>query len=360
MPSSEAITLRAGLLSGDIDGTELQSRLTTESSQLAAFTELCNARGSFEAIANSSTALPEVLASAAARSVAVASPVALRVMASSTYATGQLVTTANGALLFAEVLKDTTGGRYSHWRNIAVNYTRLKSYVNAAGSKLKRQLFTGSGTWTAPATTLAWSAFAGGAGGGGGIDGSGGGGGGGGALVTVNFASSIPSTNQSVTIPSGGTADSATQASSTTIGSIVTAVGGFGSTTTAAGAGGGTTAGGGYLAMSDIDVNNAAWQAINATQAGGAGGAGNIVANVLGAAGSDGFPRTGGAPGFVTPNTLSQPGTAFGGGGGGACDTAGITGNSAAANSCAGGSGARTSGAGTGGSGYAVIYWLEG
>lgn len=350
MPSLGSINLRTDLLEGDYSAATFNTALT-DPTIAAQFTELVNSYVSAETLANSTVALPVILGSANARTIAANGPAFLRACANSGYATHQLVTTVNGANLFALVLKDTTGHRFSHWRNISANYQRLKTYVNATGSLLRRQIFTTSGTWTLPATLRAMSIFA--VGGGGGsqaydvLDG----GGGGGEIVCVNVVA-LPNTDQMVTIGAGGgiSTYSGLPGGNTSVGTLINAIGGNGGTNIG-GAGGGTTKNGGYKSFTDWeDPLDAVFQCVSASQKGGTGG---NYGNGIGQAGGDGLPGTGGRPGFSAPQTSAQPGRRFGGGGGG--QGVEVSGVSASANSGAGAG----AGASNGGSGIVVIYWLE-
>ncbi|MEJ5201900.1 MAG: glycine-rich domain-containing protein [Anaerolineales bacterium] len=349
MPSFGSINLRTDLLEGDYSAATFNTALT-DPTIAAQFTELVNSCVSAETLANSTVALPVILGSANARTIAANGPAFLRACANSGYATHQLVTTLNGANLFALVLADTTGHRFSHWRNISANYQRLKTYVNATGSRLRRQTFTTSGTWTLPATLRAMSIFA--VGGGGGSENYSEGGGGGGEIVCANVVE-LPNTNQMVTIGAGGTGgqNTGSPGGNTSVGTLINAIGGNGTTSSIGGAGGGTTTNGGYKSFTDWeDPLNAVFQCVSASQKGGDGG---NYGSGIGKAGGDGLPGTGGRPGFTVPWTAAQPGRRFGGGGGGYGD--GPYGVSADANSGAGAGGRYANG----GSGIVVIYWLE-
>lgn len=365
MPSLTAIGLRTALLSGTYTAGTFETALATASTA-AAFVELVNTYGSSEILVNSTVAFPVIAGSSTARTISSNAPSFLRACANSSYATEQLVTTTDGAALFGIVLRDATGGKFSHWRDISVNYSRIKAWVNATGSKLKRQIFTSTGPWTKPTTLYAMSIFAVGGGSLGGYIGAGGAAGGsGGEIECVNIAfASLPAANQTVTIGSGGTTGTP-NGGNTTVGSLITASGatspGYSSTPTA---GGGTTASGGYAAFTDWEAPLfAAWQCVNASQQGGSGGAGNGSGITVGLPGADGLPGTGGNPGYGTPTTAPKSGSAYGGGGGSAADVGATTPVAAAANSGAGGGGydfTSPSAGSAGGSGIAVIYWLEG
>ncbi len=348
--------MRTALLSGQYTAGTFETALAT-TANAGYFTELCNTYGSADILVNSSTALPVIVGSSTARTIATNAPTFLRACANSSYATEQLVTTTNGANLFALVLRDNTGGKFSHWRDITTNYNRIKSWVNASGSKLKSQTFTSSGTWTKPTTLLAMSIFAV-AGGGKGSQDDYGGGAGGGEIECVNVASgSLPGSNQTVTIGAGSTS-TASSGGDTTVGTLITASGGGSTSTTAAGVGGGTTANGGYLAFTEWKTPlTAAFQCVNAAQKGGNGASG---AASTWTPGSDGLPGTGGNPAYnATALVLSTGGKAYGGGGGSG-ENGSSAGGAAAANTGGGGGGGTGAAGGNGGSGIAVIYWLEG
>lgn len=355
MPSLTAIGLRTALLSGTYTAGTFETALATASTA-AAFTELVNTYGSSEILVNSTVALPVITGSSTARTIAGNGPAFLRACANSSYATEQLVTTTNGAALFGIVLRDNTGGKFSHWRDISGNYTRIKAWVNATGSKLKSQTFTSSETWTKPTTLYAMSIFAVGGGGKGSADDYGGGAGGG-EIECVNVAfASLPGANQTVTIGSGSTS-TASSGGDTTVGSLITASGGASTATTTGAAGGGTTANGGYINFTEWESPLfAAFQCVNAAQKGGNGASGSATTNLPG---SDGLPGTGGNPAYLSPNTLSTGGRAYGGGGGAGVNGS-STGGAASANTGGGGGGGTGAAGGNGGSGIAVIYWLEG
>ena len=366
MPSLTAIGLRTALLSGTYTAGTFETALATASTA-AAFTELVNTYGSAEILVNSTVALPVITGASTARTIAGNGPAFLRACANSSYATEQLVTTTNGAALFGIVLLDSTGGKFSHWRDISGNYTRIKSWVNASGSKLKSQSFTSSGTWTKPTTLYAMSIFAVGGGGSGSAYSNGSGsGGGGGEIECVNVAfGSLPGANQTVTIGAGGASVSSPSngnpGTNTTVGSLITASFGSGGLSASGGTGGGTTANGGYVNFTEWEQPLfAAFQCVNAAQKGGNGGRGRGSASAVGTKGSDGLPGSGGNPAYDTPDTTSEGGKLYGGGGGGFCDNIAANGGSAAANTGGGGGGFGLAAGGAGGSGIAVIYWLEG
>lgn len=356
MPSISALQMRTALLSGTYTAVTFQTALATAANS-AAFTELANSYGSAEMLVNSTTAFPVIAGSSTARTIATNAPAFLRACANSGYATEQLVTTADGAELFGIVLRDTTGSRFSHWRNLTNNYNLIKSFVNKSGSKLKSQTFTSTGTWTAPASIKAMSVFGVGGGASGRANTSGGGGGGGGEIECLNVPlASLPSTNQTVTIGAGGTSGSSGIGGNTTVGALFTASGAtFGS-----GAGGGSTTNGGYINFTDWESPfTAAFQCFNASQKGGTQTIPG-TSGTLGGPGGDGLPGSGGNPSY--DSTGSTGGRAYGGSGGSAGQTSNLGGNNASANTGGGGGGADSAGtyAGDGGSGIAVIYWLEG
>lgn len=357
MPSIKSYAVRDLILSGQMDSSALETFLGNPIN-VPIFLEICNSTYVFDPLSNYASALGVILASATARTLILSSPEALRSLANSPDATSTLIKTTNGALLFAGVLRDMTGAKFSHWRNYANNYQVVKLLVNASGSKLKRQIFLSSGTWTAPGTPpLAQSGMI-----------WGGGAGGNGAGGTNN---------------NGGATS-------------------FGTETAQPGQqngnGGGTTTNGGWINFTDTDIMNAPFQVVNASNIGGSGGSDPSGASLSAGDGGDGLPGSGGGAGFANPNTNGRAGRNYCGGGGGGIRNAGGSGSSqpaAPANSGSGGgglvstsnSGARGGGGGeikafnldvpfatnktvtigiggvsstcNGGSGGAITYWLE-
>lgn len=357
MPNARAYRLRDRLLNADIDAASLQTLLNTSPDDYSAFCQLSQTLYAFEPLANIANGFSAVAGSAIARGLVIASPDALRALANSDYATEQLCKSADAVLILAEILKDITGERFSHWFEYDYNYQRIKQWVNAYGSKLKRQVFNSSGTWTAPASVLAWSASGVGSGGGGQNNAGGGGGGGGGEIKTLNKNTSIPSSNLSITIPNGGTSGfPGVNGSATTIGAELSAAGGSGGGAPGGG-GGGTTTGNGWRDITELDLINAPWQCRTVSQKGGNGG----DPGGMGANGKDGFPNTGGLGSFDNPATASTSGSGYGGGGGGGPLISGTSPSAAPAppaNTGAGGAGGDGVARG-GASGVAVVHHLE-
>lgn len=365
MPSLAAKELKIDLLSSVYTGTTLESALAS-AVFTANFVELITDNGSAATLCSSSAAMTAICNSATARSLCLLSSNFLYQAARSDNATACICQT-NGNFI-ASIISSATYLRY--WQNNANNKQRLKDQINAAGSKLKRQVFTSSGTWTKPTTLLAFSYFLGAGGGGGstGVAAGGSGGGGGGQTMVGTVAVGSVTTNQTITIGAGGAAGSA--GSNSSIGSLVTATGGSANTTSTSGAGGGgSTSGGGYLNFFDNDPQNAIAQPITAAQIGGVGGNGATTAT-NGVDATDGYilySRGGGGMGGTGVNGFGGLAGNYGaGGGGGGRGTTGTTSASAATNNSSGGGGGggNNSGAGTngftGGSGLCVIYWAEG
>jgi len=365
-----SLTLKNSLLQGSYNAASLQTALGTAST-LAALRELLNNRAACDQLFANATSANAILGAALAQTEVSNSETALRALAGSTLGTERLC--RDGAALLGTILNDTNRSRW--WLEHAAAYARLKSQVNASGSKLKRQVFTSSGTWTKPATLHAISValIGGGAGGGGGDTSatteSGGGGGGGEAKTGILTAGSMGAT-ETVTCgaaAAGGTggagSNPGTAGNTSSFGAHLSAAGGAAGgagSTGLGGAGGGSTTNGGRAAMTDVDIQNAAWQAITAGQKGGDGGDSAVAGT--GRDGGPGLTLDGyGQGAHSSTNTRALAGTY--GGGGGAGDNTGTSGTPTAGTYGGGGAGGNTTGGSTGGTsgaGLCVVYWVEG
>jgi hypothetical protein len=238
----------------------------------------------------------------------------------------------------------------------------FKTMFNAAPNDfaVKRQVFTSSGTWTYPGSLSFLAVLCIGAGGNG-VAGTDilryRTGGGGGESECVVATTSLPSSNQTVTIGTATPTTANLQVESTSFGAFCTALGGFngeasvGSTNTVgSGAGGGTTTGGGRNSCDDTDITNAVVMTRNWAQKGGNGGIFNSGVYTAATQGLVGTAGTGGG------STNATAGGAYGNGGGGNYSTG--TGANASANTGSGAGSTYTTDY-TGGSGICIVWWVE-
>jgi hypothetical protein len=278
VPSLIAYKARDLILSESIDSAGLELFLS-DSSQRAAFMDICSSLYAFEPLANHTDPLDILLGSNTARNLVFNSPAALQALANSPSGTELLVKSSNGVAFFASILRDKAGNRFAYWRDSQKNYNTLKNLVNRVDTKIKRQIFIANGTWTAPGSAvlaLSGSIWAGGAGGSG---------------NSGTPANGGNSTFMSITANGGGRP-----------------------------VGGGTTTGGGYKKFTDLDLFDAVFQLYDCSQQGGDGGnSPNYSAFPLmpGGNGGDGFPESGGRGFTANPNIGGTSGGWFGGGGGG-------------------------------------------
>lgn len=354
------------LLGGYIDSTALETALTTNDQFAGAWKRLLRSGtakaliaspASFDIIAGSATAFGQLLELSGAQ------------LAASDSATEAI---SNNSTAIKTVVTNST--YLNLWNNVSANKTRLQARINASGSKLKRQEWTSSGTWTAPGTPIvALSIFAVGGGGtgasggwnGGSTQAESGGGGSGAESATKSATTSLPTTNQTVTV--------GLWASTSSFGSFLTAAAGQNGIRPTSGSaqavGGGSDVGTIY----DTDPENAIWQPATANKKGGSGGvafAGSYNSN--GFAGASGLTGGGGAGGTQNGSSCTQAnnGTGLGSGGGsgafiypsgaGAANGASV---GAGNYGCGGGGGSGTAGAsngGTGSDGIVIAYWVEG
>lgn len=353
------------LLGGYIDSAALETALTTNDQFAGAWKRLLRS-GTAKALIASTTAFTIIAGSATAFGQLL--ELSGTQLAASDSATEAI---SNNSTAIKTVV--TNSIYLNLWNNVPANKTRLQARINASGSKLKRQEWTSSGTWTAPGTPIvALSVFAVGSGGSGGVGGWNGGstageagsGGSGAESATKSATTSLPITNQTITVASGAAATSS-------FGSFLTAAGGV-----TGSKGGSTTSGGGSDVSSiyDITPSSAIWQPNTASKQGGNGGnGGSSGGNVNGTAGLVGLSGTGGVAGTVVGGpaaTSSGGGSGIGtGGGSGAIiypsGAGGANGGSVGSGNygCGGGGGSGTSvgsNGGTSGDGLVIAYWVEG
>ncbi len=345
--------LEQKLLGGGIIASQLETELA-DSLNLGAFRKLINIWGNRQVLLQTPGALTAMFGSNYARESLFLYEEIMIDIAQSTIATDYL--TRSGAALL-ELFENSTA--FNYYRNTAANYTILKSFVNGANSKLKRDIFLSSGTFT-PAGTLLGLVMAGVAGGGNGATGApatnqAGGGGSGGEFKIIKLTTSLPTTGQSVTVGNAGL--------TTTLGALFSTTAGNSAANGAstAGATAGTTSGGGTASITDTDLSGAVWQTTNCSVAGGAGGLGGNGTNspsgsgngTAGTAGASGAGGTAGAFGVSVGGAGSGLGSGGGGGGG---NFSGTGGSGTANTGCGGGGTVSGSTAGSGGTGILVVY----
>lgn len=345
-----------------MNSSTLETRLTNDTKFLGAWRALLktgtvkaliSSSVAFGIIAGSSTAMSELLNNAGSA------------LAASDSAT---VAISNNSNAIKTVVTNPTYLNY--WNSVPSNKARLAARVNASGSKLKRQIWTTSGTWTAPGTPIvALSVFCLGPGGNGATGSwsptaSCGGGGGGGESATKSATTSLPTSNQTVTVGSPG--------SSSSFGSFLSAASGANGTynTGAQAAGGGSDSG----VIYDSDPLNAIWQSNTASLQGGYGAHGSFGgSNLNGLPGEAGLgpSSVGGIAGTTNGISCTSAGAGIGygsGGGSGAgiypSGASAAHGNAAASNSGSGGGGGSGTSTiavgGSGGTGLVIAWWIEG
>ena len=226
------------------------------------------------------------------------------------------------------------------WSDVPANNTRMKNRVNASGSKLKRDTFTTSGSWSIPAGLVAlFTTLTGGGGNGGdgffGSNVTGGGGGGAAELAGELFVDgTLPVSSIAYTV--------GTPAVQSAWGALIADPGGNGGNI--GGTGGGADTNGGATQVSDFDLDNAFWPGFDSFSAQGGdggtcppGGAPNV--------GDNGFDGTGGG--------IGGNAGVFGGGEGQSLGAGGGAGQgSGASGSAENGDNATVPGAGAGGGNY--------
>lgn len=359
-----ATSLKRALMADVYDGAALETLLAVDGS-LADYTELINSYSESIYLAGSVHALDAIVNSSTAWEMWLESWIARLAIASSDFGTWYVC--QDGAALVPFLESNTL---LKGWLLYPENLRRIQNQVNATGSKLKRQVFTSSGTWTMPATVLAQSAMIIGGGSGGNYQY----GGGGGEMKTENF-SSLSTGNESVGVGSGGSAQSSSSQSNGSASSFksVSAAGGSGT------AGGGTTTGNGYKDMTDWEnPTNAFWQAATVSQQGNNGGSfTSFSALQVAPLGTERIPGRNGRPAYNYydngGSSLSKAATSgkfpCGGGGGGCWQAGGSAAGSVSAQSTDYGAGGAAGsfayyssyGFGSAGiSGLVVHHWVEG
>lgn len=310
----------AGLLaSGAMNSSALQTALANNAKE-AGFMLLCQDRFLVRSVMESSAGVTAVLGSALAKAILLTSESAMTTIAESDRITELLVSSAAGALTIVDT------DLFLYYRRSYNNYRLLKQFINASGSKLKKQTFTSSGTFTLPGSGLAGLYIVGvGKGGTGASTGTRTGGGG--AETKGLKITSLPVSNQTVTIGSGAA----------TVGAIFSAAAGQNGAD--GGAGGGTTSG---LSASLLDKNilDVPWYQGDFTVKGGDGGdnAGND--------GEAGFSGSGG----IANGATGGAGTGIGSGGAGSTSDAGAGVNAGTTDyGCGGGAGGSSGGTGNNG-----------
>jgi hypothetical protein len=365
-----ASALYVGLTTGSIDSTTLQLELV-KANTVAALKTLLQHRTLKTKIFASDTALTALAASNTAVDTIMSDLPTFNSVFANNAAVDKLINHSNSGPKIAGndtyTQRACSVGRaawnivanssaFNYWKGTPANYVRLQAQVNAAGSKLKSQLFTASGNWT-PVNPLAVAALAIGGGGTGGKGGDGsfsyqGSGGQGAEAATYVNTSSVPA-SAAITVGAGGVGIDANGGSSS-FGALLTAVGGATNN-----GNNGTTTNGGVASMTDTNFQTAVWQLSAMRQKGGA------------ATQAGSWP---GATGGTTPANYAGTPTAGTGicAGGGNSNLAGFSGsvaqqgaNAVAPNYGSGGGGsaqaniANGRAGGNGAPGCVMVYWVE-
>jgi hypothetical protein len=353
------IRLKELLLGNSISSATFETLLASASYR-SAWGSMCNRRAAIKAIAGSAVAMAIVAGSTTASTDLLAFPESKTVVFQSGKALKAIVNNATGRTVWAPTLSFMLAS-------------------NPGLIKLKRQVFTASGTWTYPAHVAPGAledvrtVCVGGGGGGAGISGAisgAGGGGGGGALVATVLSPASLTISQAITVGAAGTGSSGTGASgggTTSFGAFASAAGGspgtgvtVNLTVGAGGAGGGAASSGNWYSTA---ILTAAWQDA-AVVRGGAGGAGHATTGVTGGSATSANALTLGAGGAGGVGSAAQPGGPYSGGGGGGSYLSGSGAIATATSYGAGGSGAGNNGSGSltgrdGVVGCCVVHWIE-
>ena len=291
-----------GLLSGSIDGTQLETYLAEplylgawkQLVKTAVITALLNSAVASAAIFESNTAFTMLLEQSGEE------------LAASDNATAAIFAVPASAKL---IVTDYT--YLDLWNTVPANKTRLQALINASGSVLYRSILTSGVTWTRPSggfTAMSLGNIGKGGVGGTAQSGVGSGQGGSGANIkTQQWTTGLPSGNITISL--------STDAVFTGYLTALAGVGGTASNGTNTGPGSDTGT------IYDTDMLNAIWQPYTASKKGGNGGAGASTPSGAGSAGTAGLSGSGGTAGAGTgsfnTSTPGGPGSGLGSGGGG-------------------------------------------
>ena len=183
------LELRQLVLDENISSGTLETRLTSAVGNLGAFRALMGIRSSVKMFLGSSPSLTIMAGSNKAMEVIAQSPEAMEVFAANDNATEIFSNNAKSA-------KQITNNiiSFNAYFSISTNYARLQARVNASGSKLKRQIFNSTSTFSFGALESLCVMCIGGGGTGGNADtggaDAGGAGGSGGEFAFINLISS--------------------------------------------------------------------------------------------------------------------------------------------------------------------------
>lgn len=335
-----SISLMDAIVKGTITGSQLETALTTSGSdEIGAFQYILNTRF-IKNILNSSTAFNIVVQSPKALDFLFANPYAVNYLADSETATALLMASSSALIKFVD-----SQMAISAFNKTSERRTRINSYINKTGYKLKRVYLTASGTLTYTGTALKMALFMVGSGGNGASTTSSntnGYGGGGGQIVNQVLTSGFPASGSAVTI---------SNATTTSIASFgTTALSAVNATNAVTSSGAGTTSGddiSSYInGVINSDILNNFWSYGNFTLQGGHGegasGGPSVASSSFGSIGNrskydgDGADagigisaggRQGGGTTYSEAGESALP-TSFGSGGGGAVANIGVLGAS--------------------------------